>query len=59
MHINNIYALRSELTRILADEAPDRTTVRALLLAACAEIAEFEQRLELQAEAEEAGEMYS
>jgi len=54
MHINNVYALRTELTRILADEAPDRTTVRALLLAACDEISEFEKHLEEMALREEA-----
>jgi len=59
MHINNVYALRTELSKILANETPDRTTVRALLLAACDEIAEFEKHLEQLAEREEARELYS
>jgi len=59
MHINDIYALRGELSKILANEVVDRSTVRALLSAVCDEITEFEDRLEQRALAEEAyGEMY-
>ncbi len=54
MHINDIYALRSELSKLLANETPDRPTVRALMSAACDEITEFEAHLELMAEREEA-----
>ena len=59
MHINNVYALRTELAKVLAGESVDRTTVRALLLAACDEIAEFEKHLYDLAEREEARELYS
>ena len=59
MHINDVYALRTELAKVLSNESVNRTTVRALLSAACDEITEFEQHLELLAEREEAGEMYS
>jgi len=59
MHINDIYALRSELSKVLSNESVDRTTIRALLSAACDEITEFEQHLELMAEREEARELYS
>jgi len=59
MHINDIYALRTELSKVLCNEQIDRTTIRALLSAACDEITEFEKHLELMAEREEAREMYS
>jgi len=54
MHINDVYALRTELSKVLSNEPVDRTTVRALLSAACDEITEFEKHLELMAEREEA-----
>lgn len=54
MHINDVYALRTELCKVLCNEPVDRDTVRALLTAACDEIVEFEQHLELLAEREEA-----
>jgi len=59
MHINDTYALRTELAKVLSNEPVDRVIVRALLSAACDEITEFEQRLELRAEREEARELYS
>ena len=59
MHINDVYALRTELAKVLCNESVDRTTVRALLSAACDEIVEFEQHLESMAEREEARELYS
>ena len=59
MHMNDIYALRTELSKILANEAVDRSTVRALLSAACDDITKFEERLEEEAAVQEAyGEMY-
>ena len=54
MHINDVYALREQLSRVLAGEPVDRVTIRALLEAACDEITEFERHLELMAEREEA-----
>ena len=54
MHINDVYALRTELAKVLCGEEVDRTTVRALLSAACDEITEFEKHLELMALREEA-----
>ena len=54
MHINDIYALREQLSRVLAGEQVDRTTIRALMEAACDEITDFERHLELMAEREEA-----
>ena len=54
MHINDVYALREQLSRVLAGEQLDRTTIRALMEAACDEITQFEQHLELMAEREEA-----
>ena len=54
MHINDIYALREQLSRVLAGEPVDRATVRVLMEAACDEITEFEQHLELMAYREEA-----
>jgi len=59
MHINDVYALRSELSKVLCNEQVDRATIRALLSAACDEITEFEKHLESMAEAEEARELYS
>ena len=54
MHINDIYALREQLSRVLAGEQLDRRTVAALMEAACDEITDFERHLELMAEREEA-----
>jgi len=59
MHINDVYALRTELSKVLSNEQVDRTTVRALLSAACDEITEFEAHLHELALAEEARELYS
>jgi len=54
MHINDIYALREQLSRVLAGEPVDRTSIRALMEAACDEITEFETHLEELAYREEA-----
>ena len=54
MHINDVYALREQLSRVLAGEAVDRRVVGALMEAACDEITEFEQHLEELALREEA-----
>ena len=54
MHINDVYALREQLSRVLAGEVVDRRVVAALMEAACDEITEFERHLELMAEREEA-----
>ena len=54
MHINDVYHLRTELSKVLANEDVDRTVVRALLQASCDEITEFERHLEELAYAEEA-----
>ena len=54
MHINDVYALREQLSRVLAGEQVDRATVRALMEAACDEITEFETHLEELAYREEA-----
>jgi len=54
MHINDVYALRTELAKVLCNEQVDRTTVRALLSAACDEIVQFEEHLEEMALREEA-----
>ena len=59
MHINDVYALRTELAKVLSNESVDRTTVRALLSAACDEITEFEAHLHELALREEARELYS
>jgi len=59
MHINDVYALRTELSKVLSNEPVDRTTVRALLSAACDEITQFEKHLYDLAEREEARELYS
>ena len=54
MHINDVYALREQLSRVLAGEVVDRRTVAALMEAACDEITQFEQHLEEMALREEA-----
>ena len=54
MHINDVYALREQLSCVLAGEAVDRRTVAALMEAACDEIVQLEAHLELMAEREEA-----
>ena len=54
MHINDVYALREQLSRVLAGEQVDRTTIRALMEAACDEITDFERYLEEMALREEA-----
>ena len=59
MHINDVYALRTELAKVLSNESVDRATIRALLSAACDEITQFEKHLYDLAEREEAREMYS
>jgi len=59
MHINDVYALRIELSRVLAGEPVNRITVSALLEAACDEITEFEAHLHELALQEEARELYS
>jgi hypothetical protein len=59
MHINDVYALRGLLARVAAGDSVDLRTLTALQDAVQEEVSEFEQRLELQALAEEArqGEM--
>jgi len=54
MHINDIYALREQLSRVLAGEQVDRRTVAALMEAATDEIVAFEAYIEQRAEMEEA-----
>lgn len=54
MHINDVYALREQLSRVLAGEAVDRRVVRALLEAAVDEVNEFEHHLHELALKEEA-----
>jgi hypothetical protein len=54
MHINDVYALRTELVKVLCNEPVDRAVVRAVLAAANSEIAQFEAHLEVLAYREEA-----
>ena len=56
MHINDVYALRTELAKVLCNESVDRTAIRALLSAAQEEITEFEKYMEQRALEEEARE---
>jgi len=59
MHINDVYALRGELCKVLCNESIDRTTIKALLSAACDEITEFEKHIEQMAQQEEIKELYA